>query len=422
MIDNNILINFFFLIFTIIILFKILKKKVFGPFIFSGWVGLFLYSSPILFNKARKLIYYDEYYLTEIDLEYKIVYFCFWLGFALALYTYKKNFYYNNNKSILKNNQNLIIFNSVCFFYVIIYLILRNIEFISISNLIHTIGKWIILFLLIGSVLLKKNFLIFFSLIAVIINAVITTDRTLAIIALFFYFSTYLYSLYKIKKFYFFNFLLKFFLLTLILFVILIYTKFFVAVIKSDSEISFFGILIGLREVFENLSYSFEPLTIFGHLIYVNQIYEKFSTIEYLYSIISNLLIFPSYFGLSSNYYNNFVMINLGFENSSSGVAGSIFASSYLAFGYIGVFIVGYFYTVILIFSDYYFKNKKNILSILILSISAILSIYIFRNAIDNFLSIVRQLIILFIFIWSQYFLIFFISQFLKKKLVKDKN
>ena len=108
-------------------------------------------------------------------------------------------------------------------------------------------------------------------------------------------------------------------------------------------------------------------------------------------------------------------MKNLDLESSSGGVAGSIFASSYLAFGYLGVFIAGYFYTAILIFSDYYFENKKNCLAILILSIAAILSIYIFRNAIDNFLSIVRQLILLFTFIWSQYFLINFCNRILKK-------
>jgi hypothetical protein len=77
MIDNNILFNFFFLIFIIIILLKIFEKKIFGPFIFLGWIGLFIYSLPILINKARKLTYYDEYYLTEINLEYKIIYFCF---------------------------------------------------------------------------------------------------------------------------------------------------------------------------------------------------------------------------------------------------------------------------------------------------------------------------------------------------------
>jgi len=221
--------------------------------------------------------------------------------------------------------------------------------------------------------------------------------------------------LYKVKKFSFF-YLLNFFLLILLLFFILTFLKFFVAIIKSDSEISFFEIVIGLEEVLKNLSYSFEPLIIFGHLIYVNEIYDKFSTIEYLYSIISNLVFYPSYFDLSSNYYNNFIMKNLGLESSSGGVAGSIFASSYLAFGYLGVFIVGYFYTVILIFSDYYFKNKKSCLSILILSIAVILSIYIFRNAIDNFLSIVRQLIMLFTFIWSQYFLINFCKSILKKR------
>jgi hypothetical protein len=89
----------FSFLFSIILLFHILRKKN-GPLIICGWLGLFVYSIPSFINRSRKLIYAtdEEYHLVVPDIESKFIYFLFWSGFGFSLfsnYNIKKEDYLN---------------------------------------------------------------------------------------------------------------------------------------------------------------------------------------------------------------------------------------------------------------------------------------------------------------------------------------
>lgn len=402
--DTFNIIGIFSFLFSLVLLFYILKKKN-GPLILCGWFGLFVYSTPSFINRARKLIYTsnEEYYLVVPDIESKLIYFLFWLGFGLALllknFNFKQRIY---SKSINYNSLN--IFTYLSFFYLLIYL-LYIFSGYDVNRYIGLIGKWLFLFTLICFSIKKKIFFIIFVLLITIIYSLLIFDRTVVIMMLSFAFASFIIkNFYKTKNF---KEFLRFYLISFIAVIVtiasIIFTKYFSVSIVHGNALSIDSML----KVVAKLNKSYEPFIIYGHTMFAIDQFKDFSTIKYLIAILSNITLYPSVFDLSSNYYNNSLMKYL--PHYSFGVAGSIMASTYLAFGYTGLFITGYIYGLLLKTGDFALRFKYNTSTVLLSTICLIMSIYIHRNGLDNFLSLVRQVFLLFIFIKLQELFIRFV-------------
>ena len=394
--ENNIS-GFYILIFSIVLIILYIKKNSLGAFAIAGWAGLFVFSIPIFLNKFRKVYYYpgEEFYLLQPNLESKFIYFLFWLGFSTALLFFKN--YEKSNNTIYIKNKTLDVFSYVCFVNTVIFLIyqyyLNNIEILSL------IGKWLFLFLLVVLLMRKKNFQAFFLVLIIIFYGFILLDRTLSVISAFILVAFKLNEL-KSNKNKNFLYLLKIFIFAIFtvfcLVIIITYTKLFGKLIVGSQEYS----LNVLFEVFNDLQKSFEPLLIYGHTMFALEGFKNFDITKYLISIFSNFTIYPSFFDLSTNYYTSTLMRH--FQDISFGLAGSIYASTFLAFGYFGLFVTGCLYGLFLCYADYRFEFYKNTFTVLIGVSAIITAIYIHRNGLDNFLSIFRQLIILYFWLKIQ--------------------
>ena len=71
---------------------------------------------------------------------------------------------------------------------------------------------------------------------------------------------------------------------------------------------------------------------------------------------------------------------------------------------------MGYFYGLFLLYADFRFEFYKNSFTIFIAVVAATVAVYIHRNALDNFLSIVRQHFILYFFIKIQTSILYLLS------------
>ena len=394
--ENNIS-GFYIFIFLIFLIILLIKKDSLGAFSIAGWAGLFVFSIPIFLDKFRKLYYFpgEEFYLLQPNLDSKFIYFLFWLGFSAALFFFKN--YEKPVNTIYIKDRTLDIFSYVCFFNTVVFLIYQyysnDIEIISL------IGKWLFLFLLVVLLMRKKNFQALVLVIIIVIYGFILLDRTLSIISAFILVAFKLneFKLKKIKSFRYFFKLLIFGLFTIFFLVTIItYTKLFGKFMAGIQEFSLEAIFV----VFKDLQKSFEPLIIYGHTIFALDGFKDFELNKYLISIFSNLTIYPSFFGLSTNYYTSTLMEH--FQDISFGLAGSIYASTFLAFGYFGLFVTGCLYGLFLCYADYRLEFYKNTFTVLIGVSATITAIYLHRNGLDNFLSIFRQLIILYFWLKIQ--------------------
>lgn len=400
MIFENNFSGFYIFLFSITLIILFLKKKSLGAFTIAGWAGLFAFSIPIFLNKYRKVYFYpgEEFQLLQPNLESKFIYFLFWLGFATSLFFFKNYENFSNYKNtVIVKNRTLEVFSNVCYFNVFLFIIylffLNNIEIVSL------IGKWLFLFLLVVLLLREKKFQALVLLLIIVFYGFISLDRTISVIAIFTLVAFKLNELKSIenKNFsYFLKIIIFSFFTLLFLFIIITYTKLFGKLMFGTQEFSLNAILI----VFKDLQKSFEPLLIYGHTIFALDGYNDFETNKYLISIFSNLTIYPSFFGLSTNYYTSTLMEH--FKDISFGLAGSIYASTFLAFGYFGLFVTGCLYGLFLCYADYRFEFYKNTFTVLVATSAIITAIYLHRNGMDNFLSIFRQLIILYFWLKIQ--------------------
>ena len=394
--ENNIS-GFSIFIFTIISTILYVKKNSLGSFAIAGWAGLFVFSIPIFLNKFRKVYYYpyEEFHLLQPNLESKFIYFLFWLGFVTVLFFFKN--YEKPDNNLYIKNKTLDIFSNVCFVNTVFFLIYQY--YSNDIELISLVGKWLFLFLLVALLMRKKNFQAFFLVLIIVFYGFILLDRTLSVISAFILVAFKLNEL-KSNKNKNFLYLLKIFIFVIFtvfcLVIIITYTKLFGKLIVGSQEYS----LNVLFDVFNDLQKSFEPLLIYGHTMFALEGFKDFESMKYLISIISNLTIYPSFFDLSTNYYTSSLMDH--FQDISFGLAGSIYASTYLAFGYFGLFVTGCLYGLFLCYADYRLEFYKNTFTVLIGVSATITAIYLHRNGLDNFLSIFRQLIILYFWLKIQ--------------------
>lgn len=389
-------------------LYLILKKLGTSNYVALGWFGLFIYSIPVFINLNRKIYYtqFDVEYIINPPIESKLIYFVFWIGFLISILIYnKKN---SNSFKLHRANIQLDVFEEICLFYIFLYFLtfaFPQFQFAFTS----LIAKWLFLFLSIIFVLKKKYINFILLSIPLMIYSFSIPDRTLITIVILGVF-VILISQLKVKI------TLKklIFLITIFstLLFLLLFNKLIYNIIFNNQIFDFNQFVIQIN----NLQRSFEPSLIFAHSILALDI-DNFDTFSYLKSILSNFYIFPGYFGISNNYYYENLISNIPFE-LNYGLGGSLFASSFLAFGYPGLALIGFLFGIVLIKLDYFSKINKSNLRILSISVLSLVAVYIYRNSLDNFLSFIKQIVLLYIFIQIQVFTILILI----KKLSKHEN
>lgn len=146
----------------------------------------------------------------------------------------------------------------------------------------------------------------------------------------------------------------------------------------------------------------FEPLVTYGHLEYVMDNDINIGFYDFFISIISNFLIVPSYFDLSSNIYNT--ELSQTFSNELTwGLAGSYVAHGWAVGGAPGVIGFQLLLAWSLVSCDKEFRCRSGLGKIFFGCLGGVISFYVFRNGLDNILSFVRQLAIFFVIIWISY-------------------
>jgi hypothetical protein len=380
----------------------IVKKFGISNYVILAWFGLFIYSIPVFINLTRKIYYteYDVEYLINPPIESKLIYFVFWIGFLISILIYNKKYF--DSFKLNRENIQLDVFEGICLIYIFLYFLTFafpqfQFQFISL------IAKWLFLFLSIIFVLRKKYINFILLIIALIFYSISVPDRTLITITILAVF-VILISQFKFKL----TLNRSIFLITIvfILLFLLLFNKLIYNIIFYNQNFHFNEFI----ESFKNLKKSFEPSLILTHSILALDI-DNFDTFSYLKSILSNFYIFPGYFGISNNYYYENLISNIPFE-LNYGLGGSLFASSFLAFGYPGLALIGFLFGVVIIKLDNFSKINKSNLKILSISVLSLMAVYIYRNSLDNFLSFIKQIVLLYIFIQIQ---VIFLLIFIKK-------
>jgi hypothetical protein len=143
----------------------------------------------------------------------------------------------------------------------------------------------------------------------------------------------------------------------------------------------------------QQLMSQFEPLATFNHIEFVMRTGITIPPVEFLWSIFGNLLLVPSFFGVSTNVYNATVTAamsgRLGF-----GVAGNYLAHGYAVGGIVGAALFYFVLPIALRICDGQFRSKTGTVKVFWCCVGAVVAFYVHRNGLDNLLSFVRQLFI----------------------------
>lgn len=413
------------LIFIISILTFIVICKRFGlaSFVAAGYAGLFIYSIPVFINKARYFYYLNsEFHLYSPSFEAMLVYLLVWVVFLCLVLLKSNNLYKVNsfNQSTYLLSKIFLYVGFILSISIYIYSTFVHsqqvlVEGTQMSTIILLIGRWIYALTFISSII-HKSFIPFIVLFYFLIDWALGGDRTLFGIVMMSsivvaiqlkYNSTYVPFKYLFK--------MKIFsALFLVIFIIIFGKSIFVS-IDTENWSVFFN-LFSENNLVDFLSTSFEPMIIFNHIQHVIDRSVEMSLIDFMVSILSNLLIFPSAFGLNSNFYSQMLISSLEIE-MSYGVAGNYWAHAYSVLGYIGIFIFALIYVNFLFFCDNFFLKKRGAARVLIALFGGLVSLYAHRNGFDNLLSFVRQILLAYFLIVSLSFFVKIIIAFFKKKI-----
>jgi hypothetical protein len=138
----------------------------------------------------------------------------------------------------------------------------------------------------------------------------------------------------------------------------------------------------------------FEPLGTFSHLEYVMRTGVTIDPWNFLESVLGNVLIVPSAFGLSTNLYNAVVSATLS-PKFGYGIAGNYLAHGYTVAGTMGAALFYFILPLMLRLCDGQFRAKDGSVKIFWCCVGAVIAFYIHRNGLDNGLSFVRQVFIM---------------------------
>lgn len=399
--------NIFILTTALITFFVLSKRFGIGSFIGAGFIGFFIYSIPAFINKSRYFFYLDtnHFYLYEPSFGVMLVYFFAWAVFLLFVSLAPAKPYYrqfdintgmpnfNMRPFNLRPfvNSGIVLSTAVILFSIYLPLLGNS------ATLILIIGRWIISMTFIAA-LIDRRYIIAMYMFSFLIYWFLGEDRTLLAISLMSAIVIISHKVFKssfipFKKI--FNF--KIFSIVTLSILMITFGKPLFSAINSNNFAHLSSKFSSIGQLTEFLSTSFEPMIIFNHVQYVfdNPLNERLT--DYLIGIFSNFLIFPSYFGLSSNFYNEAITSSFPIV-MSYGIAGNYYAHAYTMMGYFGVIIFALIYVSFLYYCDKKFFIK-NTYSILFGMLGGLVAVYAHRNGIDNLLSFFRQILIAFFLI-----------------------
>ncbi len=179
--------------------------------------------------------------------------------------------------------------------------------------------------------------------------------------------------------------------LVLFIFFLMVFGKPVYLVLKDpslaaiQSMFSWNGLLLTLK--------GFEPLGTYSLLEFALDGRLNADLPMFLLSIIGNILIVPSAFGVDTNYFNTF-MTNEMPSGITFGLAGNYFASGYVGLGYFGVIALAVFFILALRGIEKYALRTSGLTKLTLTLIGATMAIYAHRNGIDNLFSFIRQIVI----------------------------
>jgi len=399
--------NIIILFIAIISLIVLSRRFGIASFMGAGFVGFFIYSIPAFINKARYFWYLNsDFYIYEPSFKAMLVYLIAWFTFFLCVVSIPdvsryKNYHFNKGRrfssiEFLWSG----VFLSTCFATFIVF---YSGDMTDSVGVIYLIGRWVVALTLIAA-FAYRSLIAFIYLFVILLYWFFSGDRTLlgiTLVSMLVLFAQRLYQSTYVSFYKLFNF--KFFTVFFgLLFVIIFGKAIYIGVAESRIDL----IQNKIANLNDFLSKSFEPMIIFNHVQYVVDTSFQIPVIDFLESIFSNFLIYPSAFGQSTNVYSQQLISSFPIS-MSYGVAGNYWAHAYSVFGFIGVV----FFALIFVFSlyacDRVFLARARPIAILFALLGGLIAIYTFRNGLDNFLSFLRQIFI-------AYFLIRFVSFFIR--------
>lgn len=150
------------------------------------------------------------------------------------------------------------------------------------------------------------------------------------------------------------------------------------------------GWLIPTQSIADQLISQFEPFGTYAQLDYVMNTDLHIGFGEFLKSVLANLLLVPSYFNLSTNFYNELLTASLPAE-IRSGVAGNYLAHGWAVGGIAGAVIFYFILPIMLRLCQSQFDARHGTLKVFWCCCGAIIALYAHRNGLDNLFSFIRQ-------------------------------
>ncbi|GEM_PF-1863272 len=372
----------------------------------AGFLAFFVYSIPAIIGLKRSFYYTGTIYLEPASNYAVMSMIVAWASFYITLQflhleksrsIYLINSYSHNYDSIILSSLLLSLFGII---YLIIeggstfFLISREDQ---VENYLTLTWRWFIVIGFTAALVGKRPYaaLAFLLLVAIIF---VQGDRTIPAISLAIYFLIAIGSKIQKSSLTDFLFMPKYIAAFIISIIIILFGK---PIYLSIKEGSFYYLTSTIQSWdLEVLALSAEPFVTFDHIEAVNDLNIQISFVDFFVSVFGNLLIIPSAFGVSTNLYNELVTANLP-PGVSYGVAGNYWAHAIAVGGYAAVAIFAALFAAALALFDRTHINQRGKVRIWIIVLASTTAIYLQRNAMDNFFSFVRQIILCWLAIYA---------------------
>ncbi|MBO9378990.1 hypothetical protein GG804_19665 [Sphingomonas histidinilytica] len=388
-----------FAILIIALLCLFLTNRKFGTFSFpfAGACSFLIYSVPAILGLSAEFYYSGQTkYFVSAQAGATGIVLLAWCGFALVVIAYKQ-LAYRQCEPLLSNNNysDQMKIATVLSFLGLGYLIVTGGLFFftnardeQLNDFATLLWRW---FVLIGfaAAIVENNRRYQVAMLFLIAIIFLRGDRTIPAIA---------GALYVVLYFRFFGeaggFFKKISRPKFIISVILLSTTIFIGkpiyLSVKEGDISILRYALA-DDPLSNIVMAAEPFGTFNHISSVMNLNIDINFFDFISSILANLTIVPSFFGLNTNLYNETITSAIPYS-LSYGIAGNYWAHAWAVGGYLGVILFSLIYPISLIFCDRYLVDKNGRVRLSLAVIGALTAIYVHRNGLDNFLSFVRQI------------------------------
>jgi hypothetical protein len=146
----------------------------------------------------------------------------------------------------------------------------------------------------------------------------------------------------------------------------------------------------------ERLALTFEPFTTFNILDMTIRHDFHLPFWSVFQGAMGQFLLIPSYFGVDANSFNG-EFTKTFVPRLKYGIAGNYWAQGWAIGGALGVAIYAAIYAAALRLCDRFARSHRSALGILSSVIGGLLAVYAHRNALDNLMSFVRQICLVFL-------------------------